>query len=161
MTCPRGEVLAHEGHTVQQEVRIERYRCRCRDCPVRGECTRDPKGRQIEVWPHTPIVQTMRARLRDRAVARQWSRRREIIEPRFGHIKQHDGFRRWTVWGLEGVRAQWALVCATLNLRVIYRRWQERRGGPPQSAAARAVVAGTLFQSCGTSRHNLRPCAPA
>jgi hypothetical protein len=161
VTCPRGEVLAHEGHTMKRQMRVDRYRCRCRDCPVRGQCTRDPKGRQIEVWPHTPTVQTMRTRLRDPALARQWSRRGEIIEPRFGHIKQHEGFRRWTVWGLEGVRAQWTLMCATLNLRVLYRRWKERqRGGPPQSGAARAVAAATLLRSWAWSRHNLRAYAP-
>ncbi len=84
LTCPRGHRLDHEGTTTKKGMKAGRYRCRCRDCPVRGQCTRDPKGRQIEVWPHTPTVQRMRARLGDRAVARQWSRRREIIEPRFG-----------------------------------------------------------------------------
>ena len=58
--------------------------------------------------------------------------RSTIIEPRFGQIKQHEGFRRWTVWGLEGVKTQWSLLCATLNLRILYRRW--RANPPPQAA---------------------------
>jgi transposase len=134
--CPRGVRLDHEGHTTQSGVRIERFRCHCRDCPVRGECTRDPKGRQIEVWPHTATVQTMRARLRQETFYEQWSQRCEIIERRFGQIKQHDGFRRWTVWGLESVRTQWSLLCATLNLRVLYERWRQRQGGPHRAALA-------------------------
>jgi hypothetical protein len=66
----------------------------------------------------------------------RWQRRREIIEPRFAQIKQHDQFRRWTVWGLEGVRTQWSLLCATLNLRVLYKKWQTQSRRAPKLAAA-------------------------
>lgn len=117
-------------------MRAERYRCHCRDCPVRDQCTRDPKGRQIEVWPHTPAVQAMRARLEEGAAQTLLARRQEIIEPRFAQIKQHEGFRRWTVWGLEGVRTQWSLLCASLNLRVLYRHWRAGRGGGVGAALA-------------------------
>jgi transposase len=130
VTCPRGEKLDYQGRTTKRERVVERYRCHCRDCPVRAACTSDKKGRQIEVWPHTPAVQTMRARLGIAALAARWRRRGEIIERRFGQVKQHDGFRRWTVWGLENVRTQWSLLCATLNLRVLFGRWRvDRKGG--------------------------------
>jgi hypothetical protein len=133
VSCPRGQRLDHHGHTTKAGVRVERYRCHCRECPVRAPCTRDPKGRQIEVWPHTAEVQAMRERLRDPAVYAQWSRRCEIIERRFGQVKQHDGFRRWTVWGLESVRTQWSLLCATLNLRVLYQKWRAGQTPEPNS----------------------------
>ena len=83
----------------------------------------------------------MRARLNEPAAAATWSQRGQIIERPFAQIKQHDGFRRWTVWGLEGVRAQWALLCATLNLRVLYRRWRVVGGGPQSGSAAAALRA--------------------
>ena len=144
--CPRGLVLDHEGSTLKRGVRVERFRCHCRDCPVRADCTRDPKGRQIEVWPHTAVVQGMRQRLQEPDQAALYARRQEIIEPRFGQIKQHEGFRRWTVWGLENVRTQWSMLCATLNLRVLYRRWRAGRGGESGSAAAalQAWVVGVV-----------------
>ncbi len=123
VTCPERRLLDHEGHTTRGGVRIERFRCHHKDCPVRNQCTRDPKGRQIEVWPHTAVVQEMRERLKDPVVRARWQKRGTIIEPRFGQLKEHDGFRRWTVWGLEGVQTQWSLLCATLNLRVLYKRW--------------------------------------
>jgi transposase len=131
VTCPQGRTLDHEGHTTKDGVRVERHRCHHRDCPVRAHCTRDPKGRQIEVRPHTAVVQAMRAALQEPLTRAQWRERSTIIEPRFGQIKQHDGFRRWTVWGLEGVKTQWSLLCATLNLRVLYARW--RASGPPET----------------------------
>jgi len=132
VTCPQGRTLAHEGHTIKDDVRVERFRCHHRDCPVRAQCTRDPKGRQLEVRPHTAVVQAMRQRLKAPAIRAQWRERGTIIEPRFAQIKQHDGFRRWTVRGLEGVKTQWSLLCATLNLRVLYGRW--RAGNRPPAA---------------------------
>ena len=140
VTCPQGRVLDHEGHTTKGGVRVERYSCHCRDCSTRANCTRDPKGRQVEVWPHTAVVQAMREHLQSPAVHAQLSQRGEIIERRFGQIKQHDGFRRWTVWGLEAVQTQWALLCTTLNLRVLYQRWLAGQTGDRGSAAAVAIV---------------------
>ena len=99
VTCPQNQTLDHEGHTTKEGVRVERYRCHHRDCPVRALCTRGPKGRQIEVRPHTEVVQAMRQKLAEPLAREQFQQRSPIIEPRFGQIKQHDGFRRWTVWG--------------------------------------------------------------
>ena len=138
LTCPQGRLLDHEGHTTKRGVRVERYRCHCRDCPVRADCTRDPKGRQVEIWPHTAVVQAMRTRLQDPVVSAQWRQRGQIIERRFGQLKAHDGFRRWTVWGLEAVQTQWTLLCTTLNLRVLYRRWC---AGSPATAMVGMVLA--------------------
>jgi hypothetical protein len=59
---------------------------------------------------------------------------------RFAQLKQHDGFRRRTAWELESVKTQWTLLCATLNLRVLYKKWQDRRRGA-QLAAQVATAA--------------------
>ncbi len=150
VTCPRGQELDYEGATTKKAMRAQRYRCHCRDCPVRAQCTRDPKGRQIEVWPHTPAVQAMRARLQAEAAQKLLARRQTIIEPRFGQIKQHESFRRWTVWGLEAVRTQWSLLCATINLRVIYRRW--RSGWRASALAVRAARGAPTAERCGHHR---------
>lgn len=139
VTCPQRRTLAPEGHTTKDGVRVERFRCHHRDCPVRAHCTRDPKGRQIEVRPHTAVVQAMRQQLADPAIRAQWRARSTLIEPRFGQLKQHDGFRRWTVWGLAGVKTQWSLLCATLNLRVLYGRWRVGRGPEATNPAAQAI----------------------
>jgi hypothetical protein len=95
----------------------------------------------------------MRERLQQAVLREQWERRSEIIEPRFAQLKQHDGFRRWTVWGLEGVRTQWSLLCATLNLRVLHKRWQS--GKVPWLKKAKAFVGGVKspLPSAGAGRH--------
>jgi transposase len=141
VTCPQNRRLDYEGHTDKAGQRVERYRCHCQDCPVRAQCTRDPKGRQIEVWPHTEVVQAMRAELQTPLGQAVYQQRSQLIERRFGQIKQHDGFRRWTVWGLEAVRTQWALLCATLNLRILYKRWRQGSPAGPKATAAKRVRA--------------------
>ena len=142
VTCPRGVTLDHEGHALEAGQPIERYRCRCTDCPVRADCTRDPKGRRIEVRPHTALVQALRERLRRLDGQALYAQRAGLIEPRFGQIKQQEGFRRWTVWGLEGVRTQWALLCACWNLRVLWRRWCARRAPRSGSTVGVAMAVG-------------------
>jgi hypothetical protein len=149
VTCPQGRLLDHQGHTTKAGQRVERHRCHCRECPVRAQCTRDPKGRQVEVWPHTAAAQAMRTRLQTPGGQAQYQQRSQLIERRFGQIKQHDGFRRWTVWGLESVRTQWSLLCTTLNLRILHRRW--RQGAPanppaPAGAAAQRAKAGFFLE---------------
>ena len=139
--------MDHEGATAKKGLRAERFRCHGRDCPVRGDCPRDPKGRQIEVWPHTAGVPAMRARRREPAAQARPRRRQEIIEPRFGQIQQHAGFRRWTVWGLDNVRTQWALLCTTLNLRIRYRRWRARTWRRHPEARTAAHGGGPLAPS--------------
>lgn len=129
VTCPQRRQLDHEGQTTKRGQVVQRFRCHHRDCPMRAQCTTDPKGRQIEVWPHHLQVRAMRARLQQPVAQAQYQCRSQIIERRFAQLKQHDGFRRWTFWGLEGVKTQWSLLCATLNLRVLYKYWR-RKAGP-------------------------------
>ena len=149
VTCPQNRQLDHEGHTTKNCQRVERYRCHCRDCPVRAQCTRDPKGRQIEIWPHQAVVQAMRAKLQETAGQALYRQRSQIVERRFGQIKQHDGFRRWTVWGLEAVRTQWSLLCTALNLRILHKRWRQGRPPGSKTTAAQAAKTGIVLTAIG------------
>jgi len=156
VTCPQGRLLDHEGGTTRVGQRVERYRCHCRDCPMQAQCTRDPKGREIEIWPHTAVAQAMRAKLQEPIAHALYQQRSQLIERRFGQIKQHDGFRRWTVWGLEAVRTQWSLLCATLNLRILHKRWRQDRPVRPRTTAAMTgrVAKAEIWQT--TLAHQLQ-----
>jgi transposase len=150
VTCPQGRPLDHQGQTTKAGQTVQRFRCHHHDCPVRAQCTRDPKGRQIEVWPHHAAVAAMKQRLEKPEIRAQWEQRSQIIEPRFGQLKQHDGFRRWTVWGLEGVRTQWSLLCATLNLRILCKRWQTQVQGGVARAVSALLQLQTRLQICAS-----------
>lgn len=125
--CPQNQQLDFTRETLQKGQKIKQYRCRVKGCPVAALC-KDKKGRRlIEVWPHTAEVQEMRKRLEHPQAQEQLSKRGRIIERHFGYIKQHDGFRRWTVRGFENVRTQWALLNLTMNLRALAKAWSGQK----------------------------------
>ena len=110
--CPRGERLKFENQQNKGPHRppVRRYRCRrFQDCPGRALCTRNKQGRQIEVSPQHAALRRQRAKRRHPAKRALLRRRQVIGEPVFGHLKQGEGFRPWTVRGLENVRTPWPL----------------------------------------------------
>jgi transposase len=50
-----------------------------------------------------------------------YARRKKIVEPVFGQIKEARGLRRFLLRGLEKVRGEWALIALTHNMLKIYR----------------------------------------
>jgi transposase len=126
VTCPQNKPLDYSGEVQQKAQQVKRYRCHVKDCPVAKLC-KDSKGRRvIEIWPHTAAVQQMRKPLASSEARQMLMKRGRIIERHFGHIKQHEGFRRWTVRGAENVRTQWALINLTINLRLLHRLWNRQ-----------------------------------
>ena len=136
VTCPQKRQLAFSAEARQKGQTVKRYCCRAKDCPVAKLC-QDSRGRRvIEIWSHTAAVQAMRERLTQAEPQQQLAKRGRIIERHFGQIKQHEGFRRWTVRGADNVRTQWALLNLISNLRVLYTCWRSRRPKAGQKAAS-------------------------
>jgi len=52
-----------------------------------------------------------------------YGRRKEVVEPVFGQIKQVCGFRAFSLRGLEKVRWEWRLIYATHNLLKLFLSW--------------------------------------
>jgi transposase len=73
--------------------------------------------------------QAMQHKLRTDTGHAVYKKRKTIVEPVFGQIKEQRGFRRFSLRGLEKVRAEWKLVCATANLLKLF-----RYGWIPQAA---------------------------
>ena len=63
----------------------------------------------------------MRARLHTAIGKGAYSRRKCIVEPVFGQIKDARGIRSFLLRGLEQVRGEWNLVCLTHNLLKLFR----------------------------------------
>lgn len=63
----------------------------------------------------------MRAKLQTPEGRKLYARRKHIVEPVFGQIKEARGFRRFLLRGLDSVQAEWSLVCAVHNLLKLYR----------------------------------------
>jgi transposase len=70
--------------------------------------------------PATP-QEKMRAKLGTESGRALYARRKTIVEPVFGQIKETRGFRRFLLRGLTKIGGEWRLVCLTHNLLKIWR----------------------------------------
>ena len=63
----------------------------------------------------------MRRKLATKAGRAMYSRRKTIVEPVFGQIKEARGFRRFLLRGIAKVRGEWSLISLTHNLLELHR----------------------------------------
>lgn len=63
----------------------------------------------------------MTRKLQTKKGCETYSKRKQIVEPVFGQIKETRGFRRFLLRGLENVSAEWDLICLTHNLLKLFR----------------------------------------
>ncbi len=77
-----------------------------------------PKGRPPK---DLTAKQKMARRNRTKKGRAEYARRKVIIEPVFGQIKQAMGFRNFLMRGLEKMKGEWQLVCLTHNLLKLFR----------------------------------------
>jgi transposase len=82
--------------------------------------------------PETPatVQERMAAKVRTPEGKALYARRKVIVEPVFGQIKEARGFRRFLLRGLDAIRGEWGLICLTHNLLKLWRY------GSAQSAAS-------------------------
>ena len=86
---------------------------------------RQPHGPPPADGSHPPpsanlIIEQMRQKLKAPAGHAVYARRKAIVEPVFGQIKEVRGFRRFSFRGLANVTAEWALICLTHNLLKLF-----------------------------------------
>jgi transposase len=129
--CPQGQTLVFAGLRQRDGRRPMRaYRAGaavCRACPAFGICTKDRrKGRLIEISEEEPILRAQRALMATAEAKAQYARRKELIEPVFGILKEQQGLRRFLLRGKEQVRAEWCLLAVAFNLRTLARIWQQQ-----------------------------------
>jgi transposase len=87
----------------------------------------------------------MARKLTSKAGRAHYARRKVIVEPVFGQIKEAGGFRRFRLRGRLKVSAEWQLVCAAHNLGKLFRSGRAGRvvagwDGSASSASARTAL---------------------
>jgi transposase len=120
--CPTGQQLHHERERRRRGQKIQVFRCKNRNCPVRELCSRDPKGRMLEIWDSHGVIRKMQAKLSTPDGQKALKRRREIVERQFGWVKEQHQFRRWSARGLRHAKAQWSMLCLAINLRILMKK---------------------------------------
>jgi transposase len=68
--------------------------------------------------------QRMARKLRTKKGRATYAKRKGIIEPIFGQLKQVLGFRQFSLRGLESMRGEWRLMCTVHNLLKLWRAGQ-------------------------------------
>ena len=74
-----------------------------------------------EMEPPATAKERMAAKVRTPVGRALYARRKVIVEPVFGQIKEARGFRRFLLRGLDNIRGEWHLVCVTHNLLKLWR----------------------------------------
>ena len=129
-TCPQGQTLRYAGTKRDRKGRpVQRYRApaaACRACPAFGLCTKDRRhGRALEIGPDEPVLRKQRLLMSTEEAQSLYKRRKELIEPAFGIIKEQQAGRRFLLRGLDNVWAEWSLLAVAFNLRVLARIWKQ------------------------------------
>src|SRR5579864_5651811 len=83
----------------------------------------------------------MRRKLRTAAGRARYGRRKQIVEPRIGTLKEQHGMRRFRMRGLAKVAVEFTLASTAMNLTRLCRKDPMMVG----AVAARAAPAGTRF----------------
>ena len=125
--CPHGGELTFCGarYRKDRDYHLRRYRCAATDCPHRAQCTTSKTGRTVDLNQYYDVVQRQREKHDDPQAQADLKKRGYLIEPVFAFIKQHLGFRRFTLRGLDNVRTQWSMLCATYNLHKLFKHWRK------------------------------------
>lgn len=128
--CPMGQkmkfVRQEKRYTAsgyQQTVSVYRA-SRCQGCPLRGQCHKSKRDRQIEV---NHSLDDYKARARELLTSEQGlkHRSRRPVEPEavFGQIKECGRFRRLRLKGLTGAKIDFGLKALAHNLRKLAQAW--------------------------------------
>jgi transposase len=81
-----------------------------------------PGGRMPK---NTTLTERITRKLQTRKGRSIYEKRKQIVEPVFGQIKEVRRFRRFSFRGIKNVAAEWDLICLTHNLLKLYRSgWQ-------------------------------------
>lgn len=129
-TCPQDQTLIF-SHLTQRKnhppVRVYRApRAACRVCPAWGTCTRNRvQGRLLEVTIHERALRSHRRWMATPGAQAIFRRRKGLVEPVFGILKEQQDARRFLRRGLEAVRSEWSLLAAAFNLKTLWKA--ERR----------------------------------
>jgi transposase len=101
-----------EGEKIDPYIATERLRHH-----EKASCASDPDSPPAENL--TP-KERMARKLRTKHGRETYAKRKGMIEPIFGQIKQVRGFRQFLLRGLEKMRGEWRLICLTHNLRKLF-----------------------------------------
>lgn len=70
----------------------------------------------------------------------RYKKRKQLVEPVFGILKEQQGAGRFLPRGMSNVRAEWSLLATAFNLRMLQRFYTSGRARSPGAVAAAAAA---------------------
>jgi len=132
--CPKGQRLPFRGlrkknGNITGPFRVYRAPRRvCWSCPAYGVCTKDAhSGRALWIGPSDALLRKHRHWMTTERARHLYARRKELIEPIFGILKEQLSARRFLLRGLANVRSEFVLLATAFNLRTLWRVWKTRK----------------------------------
>jgi transposase len=127
--CPLGQRLPFHCETKVRGQAGRTYRgAHCQGCEaqVSGACTKAPQ-RSVTRFGYEAALAAHAAKMQTAEAQALMRRRKAIVEPVFGLLREQLGLRRFLVRGRAKVTAEWRLLCIAHNLRKLWKLWWRPR----------------------------------
>ncbi len=126
--CPAGQLLGRQVTPPGAAGRPakDRYRANpldCALCPFRARCVKPGQDHRVLVAQRSRPTGAMRYKMRQPVNRRRYARRKVIVEPVFGQLKENRSFSALSVRGLALAKAEYLLACVVHNLGKLLRVW--------------------------------------
>jgi transposase len=132
-TCPCGQILRFKGIKLSRKTWMRKYEGSaviCRVCKAFGICTKDyRRGRTLQIGSFDTALRHHRDWMSTDKARKVFKRRKELVEPVFGILKEQMGFRQFLLRGLNNVHDEAMLIAAAFNLRTLCHIWQAQVTG--------------------------------
>lgn len=124
--CPTGTRLRRQGTPPGAMGRpiTRRYQADpldCQICPLRARCLTPDETSRVLVARRHRVGGAMRFKLRHAGARRRYARRKVIVEPVFGQLKEDRGFTTLSLRGLVLAKAEYLLACLAHNFGKLVR----------------------------------------
>ncbi|EHQ36697.1 IS1182 family transposase [Methanoplanus limicola] len=116
--CPNEKIMklkskSKDGKRIYSGIKEE-----CLNCKYRISCCKSKRGqpRTVSTDDYEPLRNEMRDKMQQLSSKEIYARRKTIVEPVFGQIK-NKGFRDIHLRGFEKAKGEFALICSCHNLK--------------------------------------------
>ena len=142
--CPEGKMASSFNPSSQADVAFHvRFGKQCVGCPVRSHCTREKRGRSLEISPYHAIL-TQRRHEQRTAAFQQDMHARARIESTICELVRKHGLRQSRYRGQQKVSLQAAFTATAVNLKRLARYLAKQTPHFPMARLSSFAVAGCL-----------------
>jgi CheY-like chemotaxis protein len=114
--CPANERLDFRFETQEGEKKFRYYWTKaCPRCPLKAQCTTDPRFHRIKRWEHEAVLERLEQRVKANFVLIKL--RKQLVEHPFGSMKFWNDQRHFLMRGLEKVRAEFSLSTLAYDIK--------------------------------------------